>query len=207
MTKAQRHNDRRHYFENVVIEAQNIGDLKPLWAKEFLKEAPRVWLDPQADSFVASWPVTTKAAQAELKNDPALKQKLGNKKEQEGDYFLQVFDARTGTLRGKLLIETGKGSFRVSNVFAANDYVVVSDTENRVQIYSLGSGERKGQVFGGRATASAKANLLCVENERGQLTVYDLTTLQQRDQFNFANPVMLTKFSPDGQKLFVLTAN
>lgn len=195
------------YFNNVILEAQNIGDLKPLWAKEFPKEAPRVWLDPQADSFVASWPVTTKAAQSEIKNDPALKQKLGNKKEQEGDYFLQVFDARTGTLRGKLLIETGKGSFRVSNVFAANDYVIVSDTENRVQIYSLASGERKGQVFGGRAAASAKTNLLCVENERGQLTLYDLTTLQQRDQFNFANPVVLTKFSQDGQKLFVLTAN
>lgn len=195
------------YAENVIIEAQNISDLKTLWSKEFSKEAPRIWLDPNADSFITSWAVSTKAAQAELKNDPALKQKLGNKKEQEGDYFLQVFDARTGTMRGKLLIETGKGSFRVSNVFAAQDYVIVSDTENRVQVYSLSSGERKGQVFGGRAAASAKTNLLCVENERGQLTLYDLATLQQRDQFNFANPVMMTKFSADGQKLFVLTAN
>ena len=59
----------------------------------------------------------------------------------------------------------------------------------------------------GRAAANAKTNLLCVENERGQLTVYDLTTLQPRDQFNFANPIVLTKFSEDGQKLFVLTAN
>lgn len=195
------------YSENVIIEAQNMADLKPFWSKEFPKETPRVWLDPQADSFVALWAVSTKAAQAELKSDPALKQKLGNKKEQEGDYFLQVFDARSGAFRGKLMIETGKGSFRVSNVFAAADYVVVSDTENRVQVYSLASGERKGQVFGGRAAASAKTNLLCVENERGQLTVYDLTTLKQRDQFNFASPVAMTRFSADGQKLFVLTAN
>lgn len=195
------------YSENVIIEAQNLGSLKPIWSKEFPKETPRTWLDPDADSFVASWAVSTKAAQAELKNDPALKQKLGNKKEQEGDYFMQVFDALSGTMRGKLLIETGKGSFRVSNVFAVGDHVIVSDTENRVQVYSLASGERKGQVFGGRAAASAKTKLLCVENERGQLTIYDLATLQQRDQFNFASPVAMTKFSEDGKKLFVLTAN
>ncbi len=195
------------YGENVIIEAQNISDLKPRWSKEFPKETPRVWLDSNADSFVASWPLASKAAQAELKNDPALKQKLGNKKEQEGDYFLQVFDAQTGTFKGKLLIETGKGSFRVSNVFATQDHVIVSDTENRVQVYLLATGERKGQVFGGRAAANAQTNLLCVENERGQLTIYDLTTLQQRDQFNFASPVVLTKFSQDGQKLFVLTAD
>lgn len=195
------------YFENVIIEAQSIGNQKPLWSKEFPKEIPRYWLEPGNDSFVTSWPVGTKAAQAEIKNDPTLKQKLGNKKEQEGDYFVQIFDARSGAMRGKLLLETGKGSFRVSDVFAANDHVIVSDNQNRVQIYSLASGERKGQVFGGRAAANTKTNLLCVENESGQLTVYDLATLQQREQFNFANPVVLTKFSADGQKLFVLTAN
>ncbi len=195
------------YFENVILEAQNISDQKTLWSKEFPKEAPRVWLDARQDSLALSWPVTTKTAQAEIKNDAALKQKLGNRKEQEGDYFVQVYDARAGELRGKLLIETGKGSFRVANVFAANDYVVVSDTQNRVQVYSLSSGERKGQVFGGRAAAAPKTNLLCVENERGQLLIYDLTTMQKRDEFNFADAVVLTRFSADGKKLFVLTAS
>ena len=58
-----------------------------------------------------------------------------------------------------------------------------------------------------QAVVTLPRNELGRANERGQLTVYDLTTLQPRDQFNFANPIVLTKFSEDGQKLFVLTAN
>ena len=195
------------YSENVLLELQNVRDLSPIWSKEFTKEAPRVWLEPHENSLVLSWLVSSKAAQSEIKNDPALKQKIGNKKEQEGDYFLHVYDAKSGNLRGKLVIETGKGSFRVSNFFAVNDYVIASDTENRVQIYSLSTGERKGQVFGRRAEANLKTGLLSVENESGQLIIYDLATLQKRDEFNFASPIALTRFSEDGKKLFVLTGN
>ena len=74
-------------------------------------------------------------------------------------------------------------------------------------IYSLSSGEQKGKVFGDRAALSAATNLLCVENERGQVTVYDLKTMEKRDTFTFASPVSLAQFSDDGKSLFVLTAN
>jgi len=39
------------------------------------------------------------------------------------------------------------------------------------------------------------------------LTVYDLNSMEKRDQFTFSSPISLTRFSPDGQSLFVLTAN
>ena len=78
---------------------------------------------------------------------------------------------------------------------------------NRVLVYSLADGEQKGRFFGGRPTVSKAANLLSVENERGQLIVYDLATMAKRDEFTFNSPVALTRFSPDGKRLFVLTAN
>jgi hypothetical protein len=58
-----------------------------------------------------------------------------------------------------------------------------------------------------RATFSRASNLLCVENERGQLTIYDLVSMEKRDEFVFSSPVLLTRFSNDGKSLFVLTAS
>jgi hypothetical protein len=175
--------------------------------KNFPKEAPGVWVDEQHGSVVLSWPVKAEAVRAEVKNDAALSQRLSALKEKEGDYFLQTLDAGTGRLTGSLLIETGKGSFRIADVFVAGEWVVIADTENRVLVYALAGGEPKGKFFGHRPSASKESKLLSVENERGQLTLYDLTTMEKRDQFSFSSPVSLTQFSPDGKRLFVLTAN
>ena len=92
-------------------------------------------------------------------------------------------------------------------MFAAGDWVVISDTQNRVLVYSLSTGEQKGRVFGAGAAASKASGLLSVENEKGQLTIYDMNSMEKRDQFIFSSPISLTRFSADGQSLFVLTAN
>ena len=111
--------------------------------------------------------------------------------------------ARTGSL----LVETGKGSFRLRSLISAGDWLVIADTLNRVQVYSLKTGEQKGRVFGNNATVSVQRGLLCVENERGKLAIYDLGTMEKRDELVFSNPVSLASFSDDGARLFVLTSN
>ena len=193
------------YNENVIIEIQDTPSYKPLWSKAFPKEAPQVWMG--SFTMVLAWPVSSNAAKAEIKNDPKLGQQLAAMKEKEGDYFLMVLDSRTGEPRGRLLIETGKGSFRISNVFTSGDWAVFTDTENRTLLYSLSTGEQKGRVFGSRAAISVASGLLCVENARGQLTLYDLASMEKLDQFTFSNAVELARFSADGKSLFVLSAN
>ncbi len=195
------------YFENLILEMRDTQTNNTLWTKQFGKEVPRYWISSQEGTMVMSWPVASKTAQTEIKADPVLKEQLAAMKEKEGDYFLQVIDARTGTLKGRLLVETGKGSFRIGSVFATNDLVVIADTTNRVLIYSLANGAQKGRLFGSRSAISKAANLICVENERGQLTVYDLASLEKRDQFTFTHPVSLALFSQDGKKLFAMTSN
>jgi len=194
------------FDENVIMEVRDVRTSVPLWSRPFPKEAPRVWVDPQARTMVLSWLVSASAAQAEIKSDPRLTNRLATMKEREGDYFLQVVDARTGKAIGRLLIETGKGSFRISRVFAAGEWVVISDTQNRTLVYSLSTGEQKGKVFGGKAAVSSANPLLCIENESGQLILYDLGSMEERDRFRFSSPVSLAHFSPDGKSLFVLTA-
>jgi len=199
------------YLEDLTLEMRDVSDFTSLWSKSFGKEAPRVWVESREGTMVLSWPVTSKYARDEIKSNAELSKRLAAMKEKEGDYFLTVLDAKTGATKGKLLIETGKGSFRIANVFAAGDYVVIADTQNRVLVYSLSTGEQKGRVFGSRAVIGGmdgqSAGLMCVENERGKLTVYDLTSLGKRDEFTFTHPVSLTTFSQDGKRLFVLTAN
>jgi WD40 repeat protein len=199
--------DKVDYGKNVILEVLDARSLTPLWSKTYPKEAPRTWISSNHETAALLWDVTDEAAKTEIRNDARLSQQLTAMNEKEGDYFLEILDLRNGAPLGKLLIETGKGSFRLSTVFAAGDWVIISDTQNRVLVYSLKTGEMKGRVFGSFATVSPVAGLLCVENESGQLTVYSLETMEKRDQFTFSSPVSLIRFSQDGRRLFVLTSN
>src|SRR5262249_21199493 len=207
-TRDKRGGDRS---EGVTLEMRDVRSFDALWSRPFGREAPDYWVEPREGTMVLSWPVSSKYAGNEIRSDAELTKRLAELKEQEGDYFLQVLDAKTGATKGKLLVETGNGSFRIANVFSAGDYVVIADTQNRVLVYSLSTGEQLGRVFGSRAIVGGmdgqSAGLMCVENERGKLTVYDLTSLGKRDEFTFTHPVSLTTFSQDGKRLFVLTAN
>jgi WD40 repeat protein len=207
------------YVEDLTLEVRDVRSFDALWSRPLGKESPRYWVEPREGTMVLSWPTASKYARDEIKSDAELTRRLAAMKEQEGDYFLQVLDAKTGAVKGKLLVETGKGSFRIAKAFAAGDYVVIADTQNRVLVYSLSTGEQKGRVFGSRAvvggvggksggqSAGQSAGLMCVENERGKLAVYDLASLEKRDEFTFTHPVSGASFSQDGKRLFVLTAN
>lgn len=195
------------YGKNVKLEMLDARNMTLLWSKTYPKESPRYWVAPQHGTVALVWAVTDDAAKAAIKEDTRLSQQLIAMKEKEGDYFLQILNARDGKELGKLLIETGKGSFRLSNVFATGDWVIVTDTKNRVLVYSLKTGELKGRAFGGYATVSPTNNLLCVENESGKLAIYDLNNMEKRDEFVFSNPVSLVRFSADSRRLFVLTSN
>jgi hypothetical protein len=46
-----------------------------------------------------------------------------------------------------------------------------------------------GRAFGGYATVSLANHLLCVENEIGKLAIYDLNTMEKRDEYVFSNPI------------------
>jgi WD40 repeat protein len=202
-----RTNKNGSYWENVVMEVRDAGTLSAVWSLSLPKERPRYWAAPRAGTITLVWPVSSKAAGSAIKDNPTLTQQLKTLKEKEGDYFLKVLDLKSGKPVGELLIETGKGSFRINDVFTNGDWVVISDTENRTLVYSLSSGQQKGKIFGRQAAVSAVTNLLCVENGNGLLNLYELASFEKRQQFTFPTRVSLIRFSEDGQRLFVLTAD
>ena len=199
--------DPADYAKNVVLEVSDARTMALLWSRAYPKESPRIWASPHHGTTANVWDVTDAAVKHEIKDDPQLTQQLAAMKEKEGDYFVQILDIRNGNLLGRLFVETGKGSFRFTNVYAAGDWVIASDSTNRVLVYSLKTGRQVGRVFGGFAAVSPTAALLCVENETGKLAVYDLTTMEKRDELVFSSPIALLRFSPDGKRLIVMTNN
>jgi hypothetical protein len=196
-----------HEWKNVTIDVLDARNLGPLWSRTYPKEAPDIRFAPHYGTAVLLWEVDSDAARAEIKNDPRLAQQLSALREKEGDYLLEVVESQTGNSLGRILVETGKGSFRLSTVFAAGDWVVATDTSNRVLVYSLKTGAQIGRVFGGFASVAVKSGLLCVENEVGKLAVYRLADLSKVDELIFSSPIGMLRFSSDAQRLFVLTTN
>jgi hypothetical protein len=191
-----------------VLEIQDSGTLLPVWTRSFPYGIPDLWISPRQGAVIAEWGLLDKGAQAVIKANSGLQQKVKAMKEPQGDYLLEIMDSRSGIVLGYLPVETGKGSFRITQVLVAGDWVVLGDDQNRALIYSLAAGEKKGQVFGSARAVTGGANpMLAVENEGGQLAIYDLTTLKRRDEFVFADGVPLAQFTADGRKLFVLSAN
>jgi hypothetical protein len=191
--------------KNVTLEVQNVRSRQAIWSRAFPKERPGTYVGAGSPTMVLWWHLNESHAKDTINSDPALKARLAAMKEKEGDYLLEAVEARSGKTLGRLLIETGKGSFHIERAYTVGDHVVIVDSSNRVQVYSLASGEQKGRVFGRNATVSSAGKLLCVENETGQLAVYDLERMEKRDQFVFSHPVTLARFSADGKRLFVLT--
>ena len=207
VTKAAKPSRFLSLGEDVIIDIFDAPTMKLLWSKAYPKESPRAWIAARKHTISLVWDAIDAAVQDEMKSDPVLQKQITSLKEKQGDYLVKVLDARNGNELGKLLIETGKGSFRLKDVYADGDWVLVADSENRVLLYSLKTGELKGRVFGEYAAISPDGRFLCVANEDGKLNFYSLPSMQSVEQFVFTSSVSLLSFSEDGKKLIVLTSN
>jgi WD40 repeat protein len=192
---------------NMTLDVQDVRDGHTLWSRTFPKEAPFIAVTQQTAQMVLEWRVEAAAAKDEIKDTPALQARFAAMRDHQGAYLLEVLDAATGKLRGQLLIDTGKGSFKVTATFAEGDWVLVADNENRTRAYSLSTGEQKAIFFGAKSALSTAAGIAVVENQNGQLDVYDLTSFDKRTQLSFPHNISACAFSADGKHLFILTAN
>lgn len=193
--------------KSASLEVLDVRTMKQLWLKSFAKQTPRLWVDPPNETMVLKWNVTDEIAKAEIKSDSRLSKQLRSMKEKDFNYLFQILNASTGQQRGSILFNTEQFSLFVGYVVATNDSVIAVTSQGRILVYSLPSGEKRTEIAGTYATVARDANLLCVKNKKSQLTIYDLATLKERDQFTFSSPVAMTRFSGDGKRLFVLTQN
>jgi len=177
-----------------------------LWSRDLSHGSFRNWISPQNDTMVLDYPLSEAAATDELKSHPEWDTRFAGVKHDPTVHLLEDVDARTGMASGAVLVDTNKRSFTITSALAAGDWLILTDNSNRVLVYSISSGEEKGHIFGHSPVVSLATGMLEVENEPGQLILYDLATMNRRDAYTFSDRVVLSQFSADGKRLFVLTA-
>jgi WD40 repeat protein len=206
MVLRTKHNDKnRHARRNLELDALDIVTLKPLWSRTFPKQGPWVHGSASSGKLVLWWNARADGLRDELARDAKLQALWARENLGEADYFLEVLNARDGSITGGAAVHTGKYSFRPESVEAAGDWLVVTDNLNRVLLYAVSSGERKAKWFGYHPELSRNGEQLCLANGRGRLVLYDLRTLKQGGDLSFANRVSAYAFSEDGKRLLVLT--
>ncbi len=192
----------------VTWEIRDAATGNVLWSRQFPKETPRMALGSSGESIVLAWDATSDAVEEELKRFPQFLPQAGSGKRAQGDLFVEILNARDGSPRAGLLVRTGNQSFRVSGMLATPDQLVLTDKDqNRIVLYDLRMGKEQGSFFGNTPDVSPAARLLAAENENDHLYLYDLSSLEERDQFVFSCPILLKRFSLDGKNLLIVTAD
>ncbi|PYV34122.1 MAG: hypothetical protein DMG22_07380 [Acidobacteria bacterium] len=188
----------------LTMEVYDVRVGKLLWSREFRKVRPDILMRSGSNRMLFLWDLASDDARNEIKSSIAGKEELGSVTYKKGDYLVEVVETQTGNRVRTLVVRTGKLSFDVEGGFASADWVVVADNSDRLHVYSLADGNEQATLFGRRAAVSESRKLLAAENGR-HLTLFDLGSLEERDDFTFKSPIVFTEFSSDGKRLLVLT--
>ncbi|HEX5070141.1 MAG TPA: M48 family metalloprotease [Vicinamibacterales bacterium] len=190
----------------VALEMRDVRLPKTLWTRTYQRNLPEPWIHPGSECVVLTWDAGSVAGREIIRQDPVLRAGA-NLRDIDGDYVLEIVGAADGRTRRRMLVETGKGSFHIGEMTVVGDWLLVSDTIGRVLVYAVSSGDFKGYVVGGEPAISPSTSRLAVDTGGGRLVVYDLQTMEHRDDYTFTHPIVLASFNADGSRLFVLTSD
>ena len=130
-----------------------------------------------------------------------LAERLAPMKEKRGVYFVEILDAPTGKVLGAQLVDTGERG----SISTMDERLFVTH-RGFVEIYSIATGLKEGEIPGSPRAYSKTANLVSVQGENtNELAVYDLNSREKVDEFTFASDVRFDHFSKDGNRLLVVT--
>ena len=192
--------DNPYQQKNWTYELRDFRSKTTLWTRHFAQEAPSLAWTSDYKRVLMGWLVASGAAHDELKQFPDLKNAA-----EKGDMFYELFELDSNALRGKLLVKTNKFSFTVRSVKVDGDFVALQASGDRVLTYSLATGKELGHVFGHAPVISSTGRVYAVSAAEGEVNVYGLADSQLRRTYQFPGPIAYKNFSPDGNRLFVLT--
>lgn len=191
--------------QDVRFELKDLVQDKVIWTREFPKDAPQYSFDEYSGRLIFYWRIGSDAGKAFLKQNAELKAKADALDVKELDYVVEVIDAFAQKTIGTLLLETGKGSFSVRSGLSEGDWLILYDSESRVLIYSLKTGELRHRFFGRHAAANPTRNQIAVENYPGEVAVYNLDTGERESNFVINGRAAFVRFNLRGDRLFVLS--
>ncbi len=188
-----------------ALRALDPGTGKELWKREFTKDPPTPFANPQGERLVLGWKAKSSEAKSVASRNPALREILKNSKFTDHDSYFEAVDARSGKSIGGVFVTAGSGASTFDAASSAGDSIILQKDGVRVSLYSLSDGQLKARLVGVRPNASAESNLLSLDMGEGRLGIFDLNTGVKLDEQLFPEALAYTHFSGDGKRLFVLT--
>lgn len=192
------------YFGAIDLEVHSVTTGVTLWTKHFSDGIRAVSLSPSGDQMTIISALASNEAKEEMKRNAQLNSQAKGISSKETAHLIQVIDPQSGALQGEFAVDTGKGSFRISRAIPAGKWVAVTDTENRVLVYSL-DGKLDGRLFGTWPTVSGPTQMIAVESVPDTLEIYDLATLTKQEDLTFKMPLAFYQFLDHGTKFFTVT--
>lgn len=193
--------------KDATVEVYDVRTRALLWSKVYPNEVPYESFNKYGKTVIFTWLASTKTAKDAIAANPDLAARSKTLGSKAGDYYIQVLDSNNGEIKAETLIETGDGSFRAQRLSANGDWLVITDSNNRILVYSLKSGELLWRFFGNYPTINPVTGILAVENVAGQVSIYDLKNGGKIDDLVFPSELVYARFSDDGKRLFILTRN
>jgi hypothetical protein len=178
---------------------------KIIWSRDFPKETPEFSLDDFSGRLILYWSLGSDAGKDRLKEIPELQAKAGALGDKADDYLVEIIDAHTQKTVGRMLLETGKGSFNIGKGLSERDWLALRDSEGRVLIYSIKNGDLLHRFFGEHAAMNPTNNQIAVENFPGEITLYNLDTGDRQATFVIDGSAAFIRFNLGGNKLLILS--
>ena len=189
---------------DITLEVQDVVDAHVLWSRKFPGKAPRVFVQPSNGVMTLA---TGMAEELDLPVEAAVWVSLvGGAQQRQTVYDLELVEANTGHNLGNVHIDSGNNSFIIRGISASREYVALADNHNRVLLFSVATGQRIGDVFGGPATLLPGGRMFVV-TEDGTAELYDCATLKKLREYHFASDPVFAQGAADGKRLLVLTAD
>ena len=194
--------DSKAYHQSVSFDLRDFITDKSVWSHEFTKSYPAGNWDTDDLRVLLWWGASEAGAKEEMKKYPDLQHTA-----KSDDYFLEIFDMKKGNATNAFLVNTSKGSFRITDCAFVGDWVAVTTKDDRVITYMLPAGNEVGHVFGYSPMLSPSTNTLAVMLSETIMDIYDLTATSFRSRLKFSTPVIFRAFSQDEKQMFVMTSD
>jgi WD40 repeat protein len=186
------------------LEVHDVTTDALLWSKRFEHDSPSIWMLPWGHEMAFEFWLTGDEAKDRMKQDSQLAEQAKKIESKDTARFVEVLEPQTGTILGEFPVDTGKASFQVLQVVPAGKWVIITDNENRVLVYSL-DGTLEGRLFGMRPAPEASAETFAMENDDRSLGIYNLANLKEQEELKFSTPLSFYQIVDHGTKLFALS--
>jgi hypothetical protein len=227
--------DETGTFEKLTLDIRDARTLKTLWSRRFEKEAPRFFFDAAAGKAIFLWSSTSDRVKRDprLKNLLGLAGENARKDERNcslsdlllhtagtwgqpvvktGLLVAEIVDLASGAAAGEpVVVNLVDRCLGVKAAAVAGSSVVIEDTIQRVLVFAPGAltpeaSQPRLRVFGHLADVDDARKRIAVSKEAGRLAVYDAASGDPITEFKFSAPLLATRFSDHGHRLFALTA-